>query len=164
MQVSALRRAVVLLLGAGLALASGGAAAEVESPLSGLLTASRTKAAPGQTVALELKLASRVAFQGVEVRLAVPEGMALSSGRRRIELRDLEPGKERVVRWRLRMEGRGERRIQVDARVLGIAPAVLRESFLAVVNAKPNQEENPPTFRVDEQGERYRTYGIPGRK
>lgn len=163
MQVSALASAVALLLGAGAALAPGAAVGEVESPLTGELTASRTQARPGQTVALTLRLSSRVAFQAVEVQLTVPDGTTLTAGRRRVELRDLKPEKARVLRWRVRVDGAGERRIQVDARVLGIAPSVVRESFLAVVNARPHPVEHPPTFRVDEHGQGYRVYDIPAR-
>lgn len=164
MQVSSAARwaRLALLLGAGLSLAPGPARPEVEAPLRGTLSPPRSTAVPGGAVALTLALRSSGPVDAVEVRLRLPEGMTLLAGPQRVELRGLVPGKERTVRWKVRVDRAGPQRIVVDAGVMGLQDAILRTAFSATVNGDPGTGENPPSFRTDEKGERQRVYGISG--
>ena len=128
-------------------------------PIEGRLDPQRVTAEVGTIVPLRLELSTTVAFKRVAVRVKVPEGMTLVAGTAQTEIVDFSPGRSRVFEYQLRLDRSGEKRVWIVAEVLGIAPAIMRSPFGAVVNPA-DADKPPPTIVRDRQGNSYQVQGI----
>jgi hypothetical protein len=133
--------------------------ASLTIPIDGEFTPERVSAGVGTTVAFRLEVATTVAFARVAVRLKVPDGMSLVAGTADAEIANFMPGAKRVFEYWLRLDQPGEKQVWVEAEVLGIAPSVLRKSFLSEVNPK-DDGKSKATIRRDPDGTSYQVQGI----
>lgn len=154
---------VSLFIGAVLVAAIGAAPAgfaKLINPIHGALAPDRVTAEVGSTVLLRLEVSTTEALDRVAVRVKVPDGMSLVAGTTVAEIASFAPGESRVFEYRLRLDRPGEKKVWAEAEVLGIAPAVLRKSFLSVVN--PGDDgKGRATIRRDRDGTSYQVQGIP---
>jgi hypothetical protein len=128
-------------------------------PIEGRLDPQKVTAEVGTIVQLRLEVSTTVAFKRVAVRVRVPEGMTLVAGTAQTEIVDFSPGKNRVFEYQLRLDRSGEREIWVEADVLGISPAILRQLFRSVVNPK-GDGKSAASIRRDPDGTSYQVQGI----
>lgn len=147
---------------AALVLASSAAFPAVASesaPLTGSLSPATARADIGGLLKFKLELSAWVSFDRVGVHMQVPEGMSLLAGKVDTELTRLAPGESRMLEYQLRVDQAGTKEIRVEAKVLGIAPSVISETYTSVVNPADIPRE-PPTIRRDPDGKTYQTQGI----
>lgn len=128
-------------------------------PIEGQLIPGRVTVNAGTTVTFRLELSTTVAFDRVAVRLKVPDGMTLVAGTADAEIANFALGESRIFEYRLRLDRPGEKQILAEAEVLGIAPAILRELFLSVVNPEDDGKSNA-AIRRDRDGTSYQVQGI----
>jgi hypothetical protein len=134
--------------------------AKVTNPLQGILRPEMAKAKPGSTVDFTLEFSSTVAFAAVEVALKTSTGLTLVSGTQSVVWRDIVPKARRTLRFRLRVDARGEQHVEIVARVLGLEGATVSRVFLATVNAT-SVPSPAPTVKTDAQGNSYRVQDLP---
>lgn len=128
-------------------------------PVEGRIVPNRIAAGVGSTLPFRLELSTTVAYARVAVRLKVPEGMTLVGGTAEAEIAGFAPGQDRVFEYRLRLDQPGEKKVWVEAEVLGIAPAIMRRNVLAIVNPADDTKLKP-TIRRDPDGTSYQVQGI----
>jgi len=129
------------------------------NPIQGDFAPDRVIAEVGATVHFRLEVSTTEAFDGVAVRLKVPDGMTLVAGIADVEIANFAPGEKRVFEYRLRLDRPGEKQVWAEADVLGIAPAILRKLFLSVVNPE-DDGKSKATIRRDRDGTSYQVQGI----
>jgi hypothetical protein len=139
--------------------AATSAQAEMTVPIKGHLAPERVSAEVGATLTFRLEVSTTVAFKRVAVRLTVPDGMTLVAGIADAEIANFGPGENRAFEYRLRLDRLGEKKVWAEAEVLGIAPAIMRSPFGAVVNPA-DAGKPPPTIVKDGQGNSYQVQGI----
>ena len=139
--------------------AAGSGQAEMTVPIKGQLAPERVSAEVSTTLTFRLEVSTTVAFKRVAVRLKVPDGMTLVAGIADAEIANFGPGENRAFEYRLRLDRPGEKKVWAEAEVLGIAPAIVRSPFLAVVNPAEG-DKPPPTIVRDRQGNSYQVQGI----
>jgi uncharacterized protein (DUF58 family) len=133
--------------------------AKVAVPIEGQLTPERVRADVGTTVTFRLEVSTTRALDRIVVRLKVPDGMSLVDGTASAEIANPIPGERHVFEYRLRLDQPGEMKVWAEAEVLGIAPAVMRQVFLSVVNPVDDRKEKP-TIRRDPDGATHEVHGI----
>jgi len=140
------------------------AAEKVSVPIDGRLAPESVVIGLGATARFRLELTTTADLKQVAVRLKVPEGMSLVTGPARAQIVDFVPGQTRVFEYALRLDAGGEKKVWVEAEVLGLGTgSVLRRMFLGVVN--PVEPRNAPeaVIRGDGRGNSYQVQGIPQR-
>ena len=139
------------------------AGAAITVPIEGKLVPERVKATVGETLTFNFELALQKQFPGVSVHISLPTGVTLVDGAADVDLVDLVPGTRRTFVYRLRVDDPGEKKVEVEARILGIAPAVMQRGFYSVINPASATGEQP-TIRRDPDGKTYQTQGISSKK
>jgi len=150
----------LLILAAALATLYRSGPAKELNPLHGGFAPETIIAVPGQNITLTLSIEPLRAFAKVQLTLAVPDGLQLTSGNASFVLTNLEEGKSYKIKYILRVKKAEPQELWARAVVLGLpAGEYIAQSYLAQVN--PAEKPDDSHIEDDGTGRKIRVIEVP---